>query len=155
MAYAEAAYTRNAVGSMDASTRGSFLVKTYLHLLGAMVLFVLIETAIFNSDAGMKLIESIGGNWYFALIAFMIVSWIGSHIAHTSESKGIQYMALIGIVAMEAAIFAPLIYMAMAQTGDTSLLQSAALMTLPPTVSMATTANTIIEIINAVGPIGM
>lgn len=130
MAYAETGQARNAVGSMDASARGNFLVKTYLHLLGAMILFVVIEAAMFQTDAGMNMIASIAGNWYLVFGAFILVSWIGSHVAHTAESKGIQYMALLGVVAMEAVIFAPLIYMAMAQTGDTSLLQNAALMTL-------------------------
>ncbi|PCJ59789.1 MAG: permease [Planctomycetota bacterium] len=117
---------------MGASTRGSFLVKTYLHLLGAMVLFIILEVAIFNSGAKEAILTVAGQSWYLVFGAFILVSWIGSHVAHSAKSKPIQYLALVGFVSMWAIIFTPMIEMANSMTpaGDSSLLQSAVLMTL-------------------------
>lgn len=130
MSFNNVSYGGTPVASMGASTRGRFLVKTYLHLLGAMALFVAIEAAIINSQAGLNLIKQVSGRGLLLIGAFILISWVGSHVAHTAKSKGMQYLALVGFVGMYAVFFSPLIYMAQLKTGDNSLLMSAAVMTM-------------------------
>jgi len=45
--------------------------------------------------------------------AFILVSWIASHVAHRVESKAKQYLALAGFVVAEAIIFVPMFYIAL------------------------------------------
>jgi FtsH-binding integral membrane protein len=53
-------------------------------------------------------------SWLAVLGAFIIVSWIASHVAHRVESKGAQYAALAGFIVAEALIFVPMFYIALA-----------------------------------------
>jgi FtsH-binding integral membrane protein len=44
----------------------------------------------------------------------MIVGWLATRVAHTVQSKPLQYVALVGFVVAEAIIFLPLLAIAMA-----------------------------------------
>ncbi len=93
--------------------RGTFITRTYLHLLGAMLGFVAIEAALFKTGAADSLFNFVvGTNWLLILGAFMIVSWIASRVAHTARALPAQYLALVGFVAAEAILFAPLLVIA-------------------------------------------
>ncbi len=95
--------------------RARFIVRTYNHLFGALALFTLIEIALFTSGmAGtiaMTLMSS-GMGWLAVMGGFMLVGWLASHTAHTSQSRSAQYAALVGFVAAEAIIFVPILYIA-------------------------------------------
>jgi FtsH-binding integral membrane protein len=54
----------------------------------------------------------LGFNWLLILGAFMIVGWLATHVAHTVQSKPLQYVALVGFVVAEAIIFLPLLAIA-------------------------------------------
>ena len=95
--------------------RSQFINRTYTHLLGAIFLFAGIEFWVFQTPYAEQLaLFMLQKSWLAVLGAFIVVSWIASHIAHRVESKGAQYVALGGFVLAEAVIFIPMFYIALA-----------------------------------------
>jgi FtsH-binding integral membrane protein len=93
--------------------RARFIAKTYNHLFGAIAAFVAIEVALFTSGVAESIARAmLGANWLLVLGGFIVVSWIGSRVAHTSQSRGAQYAALGAYVVAEAIIFVPLLFIA-------------------------------------------
>ncbi len=103
------------VAELSAETRSNFIWRTYGHVAAAILLFAGIETYLFDSGLAMPLAQTmLGFNWLLILGAFMIVGWLATHVAHTVQSKPLQYVALVGFVVAEAIIFLPLLAMAIA-----------------------------------------
>jgi FtsH-binding integral membrane protein len=117
------------VASLDVGARATFVMRTYMHLLGAMLGFVAIEVALFRTGLAATLAEAmLGVSWLLVLGAFMIVGWLASRAAHNTASKPMQYIALAGFVVAEAIIFVPLLYIA--NLYAPGAIQSAAVVTL-------------------------
>ena len=94
-------------------TRAAFLTRTYIHLFGAIIAFVMIEVALFSSGLAETIARAmLSVNWLFILGGFMVVSWIASRAAFSAKSTVAQYAALGGFVFAEALIFVPLLYIA-------------------------------------------
>ncbi len=109
--------------------RATFINRTYNHLMGAIVLFALIEVGLFQSGLAQSIARVLlGGSWLLVLGAFMLVSWFASRISLTSESKGAQYAALGGFVVAESIIFVPMLWLA--DQYAPGAIQSAAVVTL-------------------------
>jgi uncharacterized protein len=103
------------VAELSAETRSTFIWRTYGHVAAAILLFAGIETYLFETGLAGPMAQSmLGFNWLLILGAFMIVGWLATHVAHTVESKPLQYVALVGFVVAEAIIFLPLLALAMA-----------------------------------------
>jgi FtsH-binding integral membrane protein len=109
--------------------RADFITRTYLHLFGAIIVFSLIEIALFKSGLAYSIAEAmLGVSWLLVLGGFIIVAWFASRIAHRSLSVPAQYAALGGFVLAEAIIFVPLLVIA--EVTAPGVIQSAALVTL-------------------------
>ena len=94
-------------------TRAVFLTRTYIHLFGAIIAFVMIEVALFSSGLAETIARAmLSVNWLFILGGFMVVSWIASRAAFSAKSTVAQYAALGAFVFAEALIFVPLLYIA-------------------------------------------
>jgi uncharacterized protein len=96
-------------------TREKFLVRTYNHLFGAIVAFALLQVGLFKTGVADLITATLLGSsygWIAALGGFMVVGWLAIRAAHTSMSKGAQYLALGGFVVAEAIIFVPLLWVA-------------------------------------------
>jgi FtsH-binding integral membrane protein len=94
-------------------TRAAFISRTYLHLFGAIIAFVLIEVWLFSSGLAEPIARSMMSvSWLLVLGGFIVVSWIASRAAHTAKSLGAQYAALTAFVIAEALIFVPLLFIA-------------------------------------------
>jgi uncharacterized protein len=107
------AATIRPVGSLDVTARGAFIARTYVHLFGAIVVFTLIEVALFQSGAAQKIAETmLGTSWLLVLGGFMLVSWLATRSAMTSRSLPAQYLALGAFILAEALIFIPLLWTA-------------------------------------------
>ena len=130
MNYYEDDYNRAGVAAINAtlSERAAFLRKTYLHLTGAVLAFAGILGVALNTGAGEQLAVAIGSNWWMAMIAFMIVSWVAQKWAYSSTSAGTQYLGLVLFTVAEAIIFIPLLYMA--RLMDPQIVPAAGLITL-------------------------
>jgi FtsH-binding integral membrane protein len=109
--------------------RAAFIGRTYLHLFGAIVAFVLIEVWLFSSGLAEPIARSMMSvSWLLVLGGFMVVSWIASRAAATARSSGAQYAALAAFVVAEALIFVPMLFIANAYAPGA--IQSAATITL-------------------------
>jgi FtsH-binding integral membrane protein len=98
--------------------RATFIRRTYLHLAGAIGLFVGIEAIVFTL-VPMATLEGLMGTlfasrwgWLVVLGAFMGVSWLAQSWANSNTSQSMQYLGLGLYVVAEAVIFIPLLYIA-------------------------------------------
>lgn len=109
--------------------RAAFIVRTYNHLFGAILLFTGLEILYFRTGVAETMARAMRGvNWLIVLGGFVLVSWLASRAAHTTTSTQIQYLALGGFVLAESIIFVPLLYVA--NYYAPGVIQSAALVTL-------------------------
>lgn len=93
--------------------RAKFIVRTYNHLFGAILLFAAIEVGLFMSGLAYPIARAmLGKSWLLVLGGFVLVSWLASHVAHRALSRPAQYLALGGMVAAQAIVFVPLLVIA-------------------------------------------
>lgn len=117
------------VAHASADTRATFIARTYLHVVGAILGFTLIEVFLFQSGLAVPIAEALlSVSWLFVLGGFVVVGWLASRAAHTATSKPMQYAALIGFVVAQAIIFVPLLFVA--QYSAPGVIESAAWVTL-------------------------
>jgi len=94
-------------------SRAQFIMRTYTHVVGGILGFILVELALFESGlAGQIMRFMVGFNWLLILGAFMLIGWLATRTAQTSTSIGMQYFAYAMYVLAEAIIFVPLLYIA-------------------------------------------
>ena len=109
--------------------RSVFIARTYLHLFGAIMAFVAVETVLFATGAANAILEFVAGtNWLFVLFGFILIASVASSMAHRALSRPMQYLALGLFVVAEALIFAPLLLIA--DTSYPGVITSAAVATL-------------------------
>lgn len=97
--------------------RLTFIRNTYLHLLGAVIAFVLIELVIFTVfgdklEAIVMPLFGSGFTWLIVLGGFMGVSILADRWARSGASRTTQYAGLSLYVLAESLIFVPLLFMA-------------------------------------------
>lgn len=112
--------------------RVEFYKKTYAHVGGGVLLFVLFEYLLLQSDTIVNFMMSMtqGWRWLVMLGGFMLATnYAESTILKTSD-KNIQYMAYALYVFAQAIIFVPLLYIAIYYTESADLVQQAAIVTL-------------------------
>jgi hypothetical protein len=130
---------RMPVSTLDTDRRATFLTRTYTHLLGAILGFTAIEIALFSSGLAEPIARAmLGVNWLLVLGGFMLVSWLASRAALSVSSLGSQYLGLAALVAAQALIFVPMLYLANAYAPGT--IQSAALVTMMGFVGLTAVA---------------
>ena len=116
----------------SADARASFIRKTYLHLLGAILACIAIDAIILTLfDAQLRTLVAmmVGGyNWLIVLGAFTGVSYIADRWAHSNVSQSQQYLGLGLYVLAEALILIPMLYMA-EHYGPRGVIQSAGMVT--------------------------
>jgi FtsH-binding integral membrane protein len=113
-----------------ADERSDFITKTYLHLAGAVGLFVILEAVLLSVPGIGDLVQIMIGTrygWLVVLGLFMLVSYIAENWAQSAISPRTQYMGLGLYVLAEAVIFVPILYIAMAM--KPGIILSAALAT--------------------------
>ena len=81
-----------------ADARATFIKRTYLHLLGALLAFVAIDAVIltlFSEQLDAIVPRLLGGwTWLIVLGGFMLVSYIADRWAHSNTSRQMQYVGL-------------------------------------------------------------
>ncbi|NJB35815.1 MULTISPECIES: Bax inhibitor-1 family protein [Flavobacteriaceae] len=126
--------TPKLVSQLEDQARVAFYKKTYAHLAGAVLLFILVETLFFQLDGILNLALSLTGgvSWLLLLGGFMLVTNYAEKLALGSNDKKMHYAGLALYVVAEAFIFIPLIFVAMymAQDGGFEILNQAAILTL-------------------------
>ena len=98
------------------SERATFIQKTYLHLLGAILVMAFIDAAIitlFHDQLTTLVPKLMGGyTWLMILGGFMVISYIADRWAHSNTSRSMQYVGLSVYVVAEALLFVPLLFIA-------------------------------------------
>lgn len=112
--------------------RAAFITQTYLHLFGAIVLFMFMEAGLLFSGAAAAMINGLAGMGRLAgfviLGAFMGATYIAERFATSENSRPLHYVGLLLFTAAEAVIFAPImLYAALSAPG---VIGQAALITL-------------------------
>lgn len=129
--YAAPAQTTAALAAAD--ERAGFIVKTYAHLLGAIMAFVVLETILLKLPITPGLVQQFFSIPYAGLIlmgGFMAASWVAESWARSSTSITTQYMGLALFVVAEAIIFVPLLMFASAMAKSPMLIPAAGIATL-------------------------
>lgn len=122
-----------------ADERTDFITKTYLHLAGAIGLFVILEAVLLPLDVTGAMVAKVLGTqygWLMVLGAFMVVSYVAESWAQSAVSQTTQYMGLGLFVVAEAIIFTPLLYLALAKDPSGTIVKSAAGATLVLTAGL-------------------
>lgn len=107
-----------AVAQANVSERTDFIRRTYLHLAGAVLAFILIEALLLVIFPPATLFANFGRflsgpGWFLILGGFMLVSWIAEKWARSNASPGLQYAGLSLYVVAEAFLFLPLMAIAL------------------------------------------
>lgn len=100
--------------SVDA--RSTFIRRTYIHLLGAILACVALDAIILNvfHDQLAPLVAWVTSGWHWLVFlgGFMGISYVANMWAHSNTSRQMQYVGLCLYVVAEALILVPLLYMA-------------------------------------------
>jgi FtsH-binding integral membrane protein len=119
------------VSQASPQDRQQFIQKTYLHLAGAIALFVGIEVLLFVTPAAeaiASLIFKLPFSWLAVIGGFALLGWLARSMAARTSSIETQYIGLGLYVLGQAIIFVPLLYIAMYYTSP-EVLPSAAILT--------------------------
>jgi FtsH-binding integral membrane protein len=113
--------------------RVAFYKKTYSHVAGGVLVFIIFEWLLLQSDTIVNFAMSLtqGWRWLIMLGGFMFATNYAERMALKSPNKNTQYLAYGLYILAEAFIFVPLIYIAAyyMETGP-ELLNQAAIVTL-------------------------
>ncbi len=112
--------------------RVDFYKKTYTHVAGGVLLFVLFEYLLLQSSLVVDFMLSMteGYKWLIMLGGFMFITNYAESTALKTADKNKQYLAYVIYILAEALIFVPLLYIAIFYTGSGDLVQQAAIVTL-------------------------
>ena len=103
-----------AAADAEPSERALFIRRTYLHLAGAILAFVVLETILLRTPGIENFVRLMTGGmgWLATLGGFMLVSWLADKWARSDASPASQYLGLGLFVVAEAVIFLPLMFIA-------------------------------------------
>ncbi len=95
-------------------SRSVFIMRTYTHVVGGILGFILVELGLFESGLAQTIARFMFGFYldaHFGRVHARPDGW-PSRTAQTSTSIGMQYFAYAAYVVAEALIFVPLLYIA-------------------------------------------
>jgi uncharacterized protein len=136
MSYADYAPGYVPAAEAPAQARAAFIRRTYLHLAGAILAFAGLEYVLFTQvdqsdlEAVMSRLFASPFSQLLVLGAFIGVGYLARMWAHASTSRPVQYLGLATYVVLQAAIFVPLLWMAVYYLRAPELIERAGVLTL-------------------------
>ena len=118
-------FTNQLVAMSTEEQKASFYRKTYMHVALAILAFIFVETALLMVVPAELIMGMVSQKYVWLLIIGGI--WLASMLAEKwtmASSRSMQYAGLGFYVLLEAIIFLPLIYIAVAYTGGKVILQA-------------------------------
>jgi FtsH-binding integral membrane protein len=111
----------------SSEVRADFYKKTYAHVAGAFLVFLVLEIMLMSSPAvrelSLRMME--GYTWLIVLGLFMFATnYAEKTIARSTDIRG-QYLGFFIYILAEAIIFVPLLTLAILITGNTDVLVQA------------------------------
>lgn len=124
--------TRTLVSHLTNEEQVAFYKRTYSHVAGGVLVFILFEYLLLQSETVLNFALSMtqGWRWLVMLGGFMFITNYAENMALKTVDKNKQYLAYGLFILAEAFIFLPLIYIAIAYTESFDLLNQAAIVTL-------------------------
>lgn len=123
-----------AVALSPENVRTEFFKKTYLHLAGAIGLFIILEMTLFAIPGITETVYGLLGtssfSWLFVLGGFIGASYLAEKWARSDSSQGLQYAGLALLVTAYAIVFLPMLLLAVKIIGQPKLVFDAAIITL-------------------------
>lgn len=122
----------NVAADAPVDERGRFIVRTYLHLVGAVFAFVAIEAVLLRTPLPEQMMRALAASrysWLVVMAAFVGSGWLAQSLARSQASALVQYAGLALYVVAEAVIFIPLLFIAV-HFATPDVLPTAALITL-------------------------
>ncbi len=112
--------------------RVDFYKKTYAHVAGGVLVFILFEYLLLQSDTIVNFMLSMlsGYSWLLLLLVFMFITSYAERMAVKSTNRNTQYLAFGLYILAEAIIFIPIIYLVISMVDGAALLNQAAIVTL-------------------------
>ncbi|WNH08353.1 Bax inhibitor-1 family protein [Thalassobellus suaedae] len=113
--------------------RVAFYKKTYSHVAGGVLVFILFEYLLLQSETIVDFMLSMteGYRWLIMLGGFMFITNYAEKMTLKTPDKNTQYLAYGVYILAEAFIFVPIIYIAYYYMEDgTEILNQAAIVTL-------------------------
>lgn len=112
--------------------RIDFYKKTYAHVAGGVLLFILFEYFLLQNKTIVEFMLSMtqGYRWLLFLGGFMLVTNYAESTAMKTTDKNLQYLAFSGYIFAEALLFVPILYIAISATNSFDLIQQAGIVTL-------------------------
>lgn len=101
------------VAEQSVDVRSTFIRRTYGHLAGAIMSFIILEYALLKIEALQPLTMYMMSSWWLVILLFMGASFMAQKMAH-SASKGVQYAGLGFYVTAWAFVFLPVMSFATA-----------------------------------------
>ena len=124
---------RIALSALAQDERITFYKKTYGHVAGGVLLFIIFEYLLLQSDTIVQFALSMteGFKWLIMLGGFMFITNYAERMALKTTDKSKQYFAYALYILAQAFIFVPMIYIAMYyMDAGSEILQQAAIVTL-------------------------
>ncbi|KAB1158948.1 permease [Tenacibaculum aiptasiae] len=120
------------VAQVSEADRVAFYKKTYAHVGGGILLFIVFEYLFLQSASLVEFALSMtqGYKWLLLLGGFMLITNYAESTALKTSDKNLQYLAYSAYIFAEAFIFIPLIYMAIMYTNSLDLIKQAGIVTL-------------------------
>ena len=113
--------------------RTAFIRKTYLHLAGAVLIFILMEAYLVTSGAGLWVAQTMLStqySWLIVLGLFMGVSMLAQWWANSQSSKALQYLGLGLFIVAESIVFLPLLFLTAIRSDGYEMFAKAGIVTL-------------------------
>lgn len=101
-----------AVANQPTDVRTAFIRKTYAHLGGSILAFILVECLFMQLQPMRQLAMTMLQSWLIVIAAFVGVSYLAERWARSATSKPTQYLGLGLFIVAEAIVFLPLILIA-------------------------------------------
>ncbi|WP_055442715.1 Bax inhibitor-1 family protein [Lacinutrix himadriensis] len=121
------------VAALEQVDRVAFYKQTYAHVAGGVLVFILFEYLLLQSETIVNFALSMtdGFKWLIMLGGFMFITNYAEKMALKTPDKNKQYLAYALYILAEAFIFVPMIYMAaFYMDSGPEILQQAAIVTL-------------------------
>ncbi|GAA3570414.1 Bax inhibitor-1 family protein [Snuella lapsa] len=121
------------VADLSEADKVAFYKKTYTHVAGGVLVFILFEYLLLQSETIVDFALSMtqGYRWLLMLGGFMLVTNYAERMTLRTADRNKQYMAYGLYILAEAFIFVPLIYIAaFYMESGTEILNQAAIVTL-------------------------
>ncbi len=101
------------IGSLSDVERATFYKKTYGHVAGGVLVFILFEYLLLQSETVVSFMLSMtqGYKWLLLLGGFMLATNYAEGMAMKTTDKNTQYLAYGIYIFFEALIFVPMLYM--------------------------------------------